>query len=130
MKTWRADSPETVHPSGSKIYKTASSMDLITETSEGVSFQLHGGIMRAARRVLLDEIIGNIISEFVTRKKSQKHLKVDLVNQATKSCSSDGKTVMFFCSSDGKTVMFFLISIGRLYNFQTATLDVDLFLSN
>ncbi|KAJ4702393.1 Histone-lysine N-methyltransferase [Melia azedarach] len=92
MKTWRADSPETVHPSGSKIYKTASSMDLITETSEGVSFQLHGGIMRAARRVLLDEIIGNIISEFVTRKKSQKHLKVDLVNQATKSCSSDGKT--------------------------------------
>lgn len=95
VSAWRTDRPETVHAYDAKNFKTHSSMNFISEISEGVSSQLHAGIMKAARRVLLDEIISNIISEYVTTKKAQKHCKLDRVNQAAKSCSSDCKLVMY-----------------------------------
>ncbi|KAF8402238.1 hypothetical protein HHK36_013190 [Tetracentron sinense] len=43
--------------------------------------------MRAARRVVLDEIISSIIPEFVSLKKAQRHLKPEHANQAVKTCS-------------------------------------------
>ncbi|XWS20802.1 hypothetical protein CRYUN_Cryun30bG0000900 [Craigia yunnanensis] len=68
------------------------SVNFISEISEVVSSQLHSGIMKAARRVMLDEIISIMISEFVAVKKSQTHLMVESLNQDAKS-SPDGKLI-------------------------------------
>lgn len=93
MNSWGIDILETDYAADAKNYETGSFMNFISEISKGVSSQLHAGIVKAARRVLLDEIISNVISEFVTTKKAQRHLKLDAVNQATKSCASDDKMV-------------------------------------
>ncbi|XVE94333.1 hypothetical protein REPUB_Repub02eG0000300 [Reevesia pubescens] len=69
-----------------------SSVNFISEISEEVSSQLHSGIMKAARRVMLDEIISNMISEFVAAKKSQRHQMFESFNQDAKS-SCDGKLI-------------------------------------
>lgn len=108
MNARRTDRMETVHASDAKIYKAGSSMNFISDISEGVSSQLHAGIMKAARRVLLDEIISNIISEYVTSKKAQKHLKLHQVNLIAKSCSSDGRTVMY--------TVFYFVRMSFIYN--------------
>lgn len=70
------------------------SVNFISEISEEISSQLHTGIMKAARRVMLDEIISIVISEFVAAKKSQKHLMVESFNQDAKS-SPDDKLVIY-----------------------------------
>ncbi|XP_022769471.1 histone-lysine N-methyltransferase ATXR7 isoform X2 [Durio zibethinus] len=67
------------------------SVNFISEISEEVSSELHSGIMKVARRVMLDEIISNMISEFVAAKKSQRYL-VESFNQDAKS-SPDGKLI-------------------------------------
>ncbi|WRX29865.1 SET domain - like 10 [Theobroma cacao] len=81
---------------GSQAYAAENERDLsvnfISDISEEVSSQLHSGIMKAARRVVLDEIISNMISEFVTAKKSQRHLMVESFNQDAKSFP-DGKRI-------------------------------------
>ncbi|KAM1018405.1 hypothetical protein ACFX15_039297 [Malus domestica] len=77
--------PETVANSDAKSNGTDSSVSFISEISEGVSSQLHHGILNAARRVVLGEIISNVINEFFTTKKAQR------VNQAVKACSSYSK---------------------------------------
>ena len=69
------------------------SVTFISEISEVVSSQLHSGIMRATRRVMLDEIINIMISEFVSVKRSQIFLMVESFNQDAKS-SREGKLVM------------------------------------
>lgn len=108
INAWRINGLETVHASDAKIYKAGSSMNFISEISEGVSSQLHAGIMKTARRVLLDEIISNIISEYVTSKKAQKHLKLHQVNQAAKSCYSDGRMVIY--------TAFYFVRMSCIYN--------------
>ncbi|KAM1363455.1 hypothetical protein ACFX2H_028147 [Malus domestica] len=77
---------ETVANTDAKSNGTGSSVSFISEISEGVISQLHHGILKAARRVVLDEIISNVINEFFTTKKNQR------VNQAVKACSSYSKT--------------------------------------
>ncbi|XP_039065638.1 histone-lysine N-methyltransferase ATXR7-like isoform X2 [Hibiscus syriacus] len=68
-----------------------SSVNFISAISEEVSSDLHSRIMQVARRVMLDEIITTMISEFVAAKKSDKHLMVESCNQDVKS--SDGKLI-------------------------------------
>ncbi|GMI89808.1 hypothetical protein HRI_002650100 [Hibiscus trionum] len=68
-----------------------SSVNFISSISEEVSSDLHSRIMKAARRVMLDEIITTVISEFVAAKKSERHLMVESCNQDVKS--SDGKLI-------------------------------------
>jgi hypothetical protein len=94
MNAWKRDGPETVSTSASKSKETGSLVSFISEISEGVSSQLHSGIMKAARRTVLDEIISNIIGEFVTTKKDQRQLKPESVNHAAQTCSLNGTTVM------------------------------------
>ncbi|XP_010523275.1 PREDICTED: histone-lysine N-methyltransferase ATXR7 isoform X2 [Tarenaya hassleriana] len=53
---------------------TDSGVDFISEISEAVSSQLHNGIMKTARRVLLDEIISSAISGFADARKSDSHV--------------------------------------------------------
>ncbi|CAN6703432.1 unnamed protein product [Malus baccata var. baccata] len=90
--------PETVANSDAKSNGTDSSVSFISEISKGVSSQLHHGILNAARRVVLGEIISNVINEFFTTKKAQR------VNQAVKACSSYSKTSyivgdMMYCAA-------------------------------
>lgn len=77
-----------------KSEDACSFISFVSEISEGVASQLHIGIMKAARRVVLDEIISNIISEFVTIRKNQKQLKLESLNQDVKTCFLDGIMVM------------------------------------
>lgn len=95
INLWRTNRPETFPASDVKINEAGSSVNFLSEISEELSSQLHAGIMKATRRVLLDEIISNNISEFVSTKKAQRHPNVDLVNQHAKSCFSGGKVVMY-----------------------------------
>lgn len=86
VNAWKTDGPETVTNSDAKSDGTSSLVSFIAEISEGVSGELHHGILKAARRVVFDEIISNVINEFFTTKKAQR------LNQTVKTCSSDSKT--------------------------------------
>ncbi|KAK8966099.1 Histone-lysine N-methyltransferase EZ2 [Platanthera guangdongensis] len=49
----------------------------ISEIVEDISVQLHSVILKAARRIFLDEIISTIIPEFSARRKAMRHLKLE-----------------------------------------------------
>ncbi|XP_020268336.1 histone-lysine N-methyltransferase ATXR7 isoform X2 [Asparagus officinalis] len=66
---------------------TSSLVSFISDVSEDVSFQLHSGIMKAARRVLLDEIISSTIPDILASKKAQRHLMREEVSKSVKSSS-------------------------------------------
>ncbi|XP_068653115.1 histone-lysine N-methyltransferase ATXR7-like [Aristolochia californica] len=55
-----------------------------SKVSEEVSVQLHSGIMKTTRRVVLDEIISSIIPDLVTSRKSQQQRKPDSTFQSCK----------------------------------------------
>ncbi|KAK4767770.1 hypothetical protein SAY87_002911 [Trapa incisa] len=65
-----------------------SAIGLISEISEIVSCQLHGGIMKAVRKVLLDEIISNLMAETASSRKVQRHLKLEVVEQMSGTCNN------------------------------------------
>ncbi|GKB73878.1 histone-lysine N-methyltransferase ATXR7 isoform X1 [Tanacetum coccineum] len=67
---------------------------LINNISEEVCSQLHSGIMKATRKVLLDEIVSHTIMECVTARKALKQLNSEESTQIVKTCSSDEITVM------------------------------------
>lgn len=97
INAWRTENTESVFASAVNT-ANGSLLNFISVISEEVSCQLHSGIMKAARRVALDEIISNVISEFVNTKKAQRHCKLD--NQVAKTCSTSGRMVMFTNSRD------------------------------
>ncbi|KAH0458922.1 hypothetical protein IEQ34_011736 [Dendrobium chrysotoxum] len=49
----------------------------ITDISEDLSVQLHSLILKASRRVFLDEIISTIIPEFSASRKSRRHHRIE-----------------------------------------------------
>lgn len=49
----------------------------ISEISENISVQLHSVILKASRRVFLDEIISTIIPEFSASRKSLRHHRIE-----------------------------------------------------
>lgn len=59
--------------------------DFVSDISEEVCSQLHSGIMKATRKIVLDEIISNIIVEYVTAKKSERPLKHEESSQIVKT---------------------------------------------
>ncbi|KAF9686548.1 hypothetical protein SADUNF_Sadunf02G0000700 [Salix dunnii] len=88
MNAWRLEKPEYFSLTNANA-ETGSSQSFISVISEEVSSQLHSGILKAARRFALDEIICNVISEFVHTKRAERYLMLD--NQAAKTCSVDGR---------------------------------------
>lgn len=72
---------------------TGLALNLISEISEVVCSQLHSGIMKAARKVLLDEIVGSIISDSLATKRMQKNPKIVPVIESEKSFSSHGRDI-------------------------------------
>ena len=97
MNAWRLDKPESFSMTDATT-ETGSSQSFISVISEEVSSQLHSGILKAARRFALDEIICDVISEFVRTKRAERYLMLD--NQAAKTCSVDGKMVLLRNSRD------------------------------
>ncbi|GFY86361.1 SET domain protein 25 [Actinidia rufa] len=96
INTWRTARPGSVSISDVKGNETNALLSFISEISEEVCFQLHSGIMKAARRVVLDEIIRHLIAECRAMKKAQKHLSSEVVNQAAKACPLDRRLVETF----------------------------------
>ncbi|XP_065881270.1 histone-lysine N-methyltransferase ATXR7 isoform X2 [Euphorbia lathyris] len=88
IKAMRRDNPELTSLAVSGT-ETGSLCSFISEISEEVSCQLHAGLMKAARRVALDEIISNAVSEFFNEKKEQRSLKLNY--QDAKICSTDAR---------------------------------------
>ncbi|XP_029128251.1 histone-lysine N-methyltransferase ATXR7 isoform X2 [Cajanus cajan] len=85
----REDTSGTICRSGSTSNEVGDVVNMISEISENISSQLHMGIMKAARRVVLDGIIGDIIAEFVTEKKRKRH-KLESVD-----CTPENKMSKF-----------------------------------
>lgn len=83
INEWRRDDSAANASSN----ESGSSVRLIPEISDIVSYQLHGGIMKAVRKVLLDEIISNLMAEAAASRKVQRHLKLELVEQTSGTCN-------------------------------------------
>ncbi|CAN6857951.1 unnamed protein product [Brassica oleracea] len=62
---------------GENCDESMSGVSFISEVSEELSSQLQSGIIKIARRALLDEIISSTISDFLNAKKRDEHLKSD-----------------------------------------------------
>lgn len=60
---------------GANCDESVSGVNFITEVSEELSVQLQSGIIKIARRALLDEIISSVVSDFLKAKKSDEHIK-------------------------------------------------------
>jgi hypothetical protein len=58
-----------------------------------VSHQLHAGIMKSARRVLIDEIFSCVLPDLIASKKTEKQLAAKLKNQAIKPDSVSNRKV-------------------------------------
>ncbi|GAU39686.1 hypothetical protein TSUD_320990 [Trifolium subterraneum] len=86
----KGDTSGTISGSDSKSNGVGDVMNLIYEISEDISSQLHMGVMKASRRVMLDGIIGDIIAEFVTEKKCKKQ-KVESADRTYETCMLDNK---------------------------------------
>ena len=71
VNAWKTDRLETLVTADAKTNE----LTFISGISEEVSSQLHSGILKTARRVVLDEIISNIIAQFVITKKAQRQPK-------------------------------------------------------
>lgn len=91
INSWRTAIPGHVCVSDIKGNETGSLSSFLSEISEEVCFQLHTGIMKAARRVVLDEIIRHIIAECAAMMKAHRHPRLEVVNQIAKTCSLDSK---------------------------------------
>jgi hypothetical protein len=65
---------------------SASLNGLVGDIVGDVSQQLHAGIMKSARRVLIDEIFSCVLPDLIASKKTEKQLAAKLKNQATKVC--------------------------------------------
>ncbi|KAG0464949.1 hypothetical protein HPP92_019113 [Vanilla planifolia] len=70
---------------------TGSFSSIISGASEDVSVLLHCMILKAARRVFLDEIISTIIPEFSASRKAQRSLRKEAAGKAGKHSRLVGK---------------------------------------
>ncbi|PIA44079.1 hypothetical protein AQUCO_01700002v1 [Aquilegia coerulea] len=106
VNAWKTGTLEIIAPTKINNNETNSSVGFINQISDEISNQLHSGIMKSARRVVLDEIISSIISDFLAMKKAQRHLKPDTTKEVVKDDALGDKkagTVAeknFFISTD------------------------------
>lgn len=105
VDSWSEDGSLKIAGGDVKNEDSNSIISLLTDVSEDVSFQLHSGIMKSARRLLLDEVISSIIPEFFASKKAQRHLRRQETSKDTK-ISSDNE-VTFLLDVTGLCIMIF-----------------------
>ncbi|XP_062204737.1 histone-lysine N-methyltransferase ATXR7 isoform X2 [Phragmites australis] len=75
---------------------SASLNGLMGDIIDDVSHQLHAGIMKSARRVLIDEIFSCVLPDLIASKKTEKQLAAKLKSQTTKPDSVSNKKVSAF----------------------------------
>ncbi|KAL0313799.1 UNVERIFIED_CONTAM: Histone-lysine N-methyltransferase ATXR7 [Sesamum angustifolium] len=88
LNTWRTARHGAVFGHDVNDQLTGSAFNLISEISEEVCLQLHFGIMKTARKVVLDEIVSCIISDSLATKRSNKNHKIEPLLHSAKSCCS------------------------------------------
>ncbi|XP_024992219.1 histone-lysine N-methyltransferase ATXR7 isoform X1 [Cynara cardunculus var. scolymus] len=103
INSWVTTGGESVSITHSKYNDTDFLTGFVYDISEEVCSQLHSGIMKATRKVVLDEIISHIITECVIAKKADRHLKHEEPKQIIKTCQLDGR--MELEDSSGGEVM-------------------------
>ncbi|KAL6623423.1 hypothetical protein ACP70R_033302 [Stipagrostis hirtigluma subsp. patula] len=79
--------------SGATANDSASLNGLLGNLFHDVSHQLHAGIMKSARRVLIDEIFSCVLPDVIASKKTKKELAAKMTNQAAKPDSVSNKKV-------------------------------------
>lgn len=82
INAWKAEGHGGDNSSNAQVGESNSALSFTSDICETFSLQLHGGVMKSARRVVLDEIISNIIADTANMKKVQKNLKLESSNQA------------------------------------------------
>ncbi|TVU47345.1 hypothetical protein EJB05_06942 [Eragrostis curvula] len=70
--------------SEASVHDSASVNGLMCDVIGEISHQLHSGIMKSARRILIDEIFSHVLPDLIASKKTEKQLAAKLKNQATK----------------------------------------------
>ncbi|KAL5538469.1 hypothetical protein UlMin_045918 [Ulmus minor] len=115
VNAWKTDRLETLVTAGAKTNE----LTFISGISEGVSSQLHSGILKTARRVVLDEIISNIIAQFVITKKAQRQLKPQSHGMDNCATSCTSRLVADQTSNDGDSILSLPLakSVGSIENF-------------
>ncbi|KAL1540305.1 [histone H3]-lysine(4) N-trimethyltransferase [Salvia divinorum] len=93
LNTWRKARIGAVTTHDDNDEGTGLALNLVSEISDEVCSQLHLGIMKTARKVLLDEIVSSIISDSLAMKRTQKNPKIVPVFESVKSVSSDGRVL-------------------------------------
>ncbi|KAI3735776.1 hypothetical protein L6452_15289 [Arctium lappa] len=91
INSWVTAGGERVSVANPKYNDTDFLTGFMYDISEEVCSQLHSGIMKATRKVVLDEIISHIIMECVTAKKADRHLKHEEPRQIIKTCLLDDR---------------------------------------
>lgn len=96
INKWKMEGYGPISISDAKNEGTDLLANLLCDVSDELCSQLHSGIMKAAHRILLDEIVSEIILDFIATKKAQRHFKPEAVCQPSKVSSSIGVMVMKF----------------------------------
>ncbi|CAI9115344.1 OLC1v1016228C1 [Oldenlandia corymbosa var. corymbosa] len=113
-------------PKAIGVPSTALSRDFLSEVSDELSLQLHSGIMKSARRLILDEIVGHTIGEFIATKKAHKHAKPERAESSVENSLSDYKDIKGrkTCTITGSEAdvqsRACLKSVGSVENFRLA----------
>ncbi|XP_073139885.1 histone-lysine N-methyltransferase ATXR7 isoform X2 [Henckelia pumila] len=91
LNTWRMAGLGAVSLCDANVQVSGTVSRLISMISEEVCSQLYLGIMKTARKLVLDEIVGCIISESLATQKTQKDHKAERVIQSARSLCADGR---------------------------------------
>ncbi|CAA7041714.1 unnamed protein product [Microthlaspi erraticum] len=115
--------------------ESMSGVSFISEVSEELSSQLQSGIMKIARRALLDEITSSVISDFLKEKKRDDHLKsaspssaVHVVESISSQLVNAEKTGV--STTEATESLKYTKSVGSPENFQTSCSAVSGILYN
>lgn len=109
VDTWRTIGEKGLFISNDKDH-TAGPILSIPEISEDLCSQLHSGIMKTARRVVLDEIISHVIAECIASKKANKYQKFEVINQVVNTSASTTMVRHAYFKEYIKSSIIFLFS--------------------
>lgn len=111
INKWKMAGYGSVSTSDAKDEGTDLLVNLLSNVSDELCSQLHSGIMKAAHRILLDEIVSDIILDFIAIKKAQRHFKPEAVCQSSKMSSSVGVMVIRFYLREPFLLQFLYTSL-------------------
>lgn len=103
--------PRNASVSTASMHQVETLKGFFTEVSEELCSQLHSGIMKAARRTVLEEIISQIISESVAINEADKNPRHGTLNQHVNACSEDSMMVIT-SHLDTLSVACFVFAVG------------------